>query len=392
MDNVLQVSQISKIIKDIIDNEFILENKKIAGEISSFSVTRGTAYFVIKDSDAMLNCVMFNCAEQFKVGDNVIVEGSIKYYPKGGKLGLTAYSIRLAGVGELYKRFLEMKDKLEKEGLFDISHKKAIPSYMNRVGVVTSRTGAVIQDIINVRNRRNPNLDIVLYDAQVQGVLAKEQIIKGIKFFSNYDGVDCIIVARGGGSLEDLQVFNEEDIARAVYNCKKPIISAVGHETDFTIIDFVSDLRVPTPSAGAELVAYDLHEAKNTIHYYTDRITKSIKNTILDTEIGLRQNLSIIENCIKENLNEIKINVLNNINLMNRDIEKQIENTTHRVKLVLNTLDNVNPARVLNKGYNLVSKENQYQKDFSNIKINDVISIENNIEKLICLVNDKIKK
>ena len=176
MDRVLQVSQINKMIKDIIDNEFVLENKRIAGEISSFSVTRNTAYFVIKDSESMLSCVMFNCGQNFNIGDNVIVDGSIKYYTKGGKLSLTATKIELAGQGELYQQFLAMKDKLEKEGLFEQSHKKPIPSFIKRVGVVTSRTGAVIQDIINVRTRRNPGLDIVLYDSQVQGTLAKKQI------------------------------------------------------------------------------------------------------------------------------------------------------------------------------------------------------------------------
>lgn len=392
MDRVLQVSQINKIIKDIIDNEFILENKKIAGEISSFSLTRGTAYFVIKDSESMLNCIMFNCRQEFKVGDNVIVEGSIKFYPKGGKLSLSVYSIELAGLGELYKNFLEMKEKLEKEGLFDVEHKKPIPSYIKRVGVVTSRTGAVIQDIINVRNRRNPNLDIVLYDAQVQGIFAKEQIIKGIKFFSNYDGVDCIIVARGGGSLEDLQPFNEEEVARAVYNCEKPIISAVGHETDFTIIDFVSDLRAPTPSVASELVAFDVEEAKNTLTYYENRLIKAVKESIINQEIALRENLGIIESIIKDKFHLIKLRLINIKNIMKNRVDDIIKNGTYRVGLVLNTLDNLNPARVLNKGYSMISLDGEYQKDYKKINISDKINVENFNEVLVCRVEDKFKK
>lgn len=392
MDRVLQVSQINKLIKDIIDNEFILENKKIAGEISSFSITRGTAYFVIKDSESMLNCIMFNCRQEFKVGDNVIVEGSIKYYPKGGKLSLSVYAIELAGLGELYKNFLEMKEKLEKEGLFDVEHKKPIPSYIKRVGVVTSRTGAVIQDIINVRNRRNPNLDIVLYDAQVQGILAKEQIIKGIKFFSNYDAVDCIIVARGGGSLEDLQPFNEEEVARAVYNCEKPIISAVGHETDFTIIDFVSDLRAPTPSVASELVAFDVEEAKNTLNYYENRLVKAVKENIINQEIALRENMGIIENIIKDKFHLIKLRLINTTNNMKNHMNDIIKNATYRVSLALNTLDNLNPARVLNKGYSMINRDGEYQKDYKKINIGDKINVENFYEVLVCHVEDKFKK
>lgn len=392
MDRVLQVSQINKMIKDIIDNEFILENKRIAGEISSFSVTRNIAYFVIKDSESMLSCVMFNCNQNFNVGDNVVVDGSIKYYPKGGKLSLSATKIELAGQGELYQRFLEMKEKLEKEGLFDKSHKKPIPSFIKRVGVVTSRTGAVIQDIINVRTRRNPSVDIVLYDSQVQGVVAKKQIVEGINFFSNYDKVDVVILARGGGSLEDLQPFNEEEVARAVYACKKPIISAVGHETDFSICDFVADLRVPTPSAGAELVAWDLKEAKNTINFYQKRINNSIENAIINNQMWLKDTMQSIEFAVKDSLVEYKNYIKDIKTKFQILIENRINNTIHSVCMNIKTLDNLNPARVLVNGYSVVSFNNHYVKDFTNIQIGDKIEVENNNEKLRCKVLEKLEK
>lgn len=391
MDRVLQVSQINKMIKDIIDNEFVLENKRIAGEISSFSVTRNTAYFVIKDSESMLSCVMFNCGQNFNIGDNVIVDGSIKYYTKGGKLSLTATKIELAGQGELYQQFLAMKDKLEKEGLFEQSHKKPIPSFIKRVGVVTSRTGAVIQDIINVRTRRNPGLDIVLYDSQVQGTLAKKQIVEGVNFFSNYDNIDVVIVARGGGSLEDLQPFNEEEVARAVYSCKKPIISAVGHETDFTICDFVADLRVPTPSAAAELVAFDVKEAKNTVGFYQKRMNNSIENAIINNQMWLKDTLQTIELSIKDNIVEYKNYVKDCKNSIQNLIEKRIDDTIHSVCVNIKTLDNLNPARVLFNGYSVVSFDNHYVRDFTNIQINDNIEVINSIEKLKCKVVDKQK-
>ena len=389
MRNALQVSQINKIIKDIVDNEVILENVKVVGEISSFSVTRGTAYFVLKDSDSMLSCVMFNCRSNFNIGDSVVVEGSVKYYSKGGKLSLNCYSIEHSGLGELYLKFIELKNKLESEGLFDESNKKPIPTYIKRVGVVTSRTGAVIQDIINVRTRRNPNLDIVLYDSQVQGIYAKQQIVEGINFFSEYDKVDCIIVARGGGSIEDLQPFNEEEVARAVFACKKPIISAVGHETDFTIIDFVADLRAPTPSAAAELITYDTQELKNTIKFYQDKMSNIIKNIVIDNQMVLNDYVSRIDLTMTDYVNVLKTKINSCLASLDYNVDNLINNSIYRVNMCVNTLDNLNPVRVLSKGYSVIKKEGIFQKDYSNLKISDIITIENNTQRLSCEVIDK---
>lgn len=386
MDRTLEVSQINKIIKDIIDHECVLEDKHIIGEISSFSLTRGTAYFVIKDSESMLNCVMFNCKQEYQIGDHIIASGSIKYYPKGAKISLFVTNIEQVGVGDLYNQFLEMKDKLEKEGLFSSLHKLPIPNYIKRVGVVTSRTGAVIQDIINVRTRRNPNLDIVLYDVQVQGVLAKDQIIKGINFFSNYEDVDCVIVARGGGSLEDLQPFNEEEVARAVYNCKKPIISAVGHETDYTIIDFVADMRAPTPSAAAELVAFDLFELKNTLNFYKTRIEKAEKNLILDLQLQYNEFYNRLESCMTTKFNDINLFLKQIIVKLNHFIDNSVNQAEYRLKICLNSFDNLNPAKILSRGYSVIKKEGNYLKDYSNLKINDIITLENSTEICKCEV------
>ena len=389
MRNALQVSQINKIIKDIVDNEIILESVKVIGEISSFSITRGTAYFVIKDAESMLSCVMFNCRSTFNIGDSVVVQGSIKYYSKGGKLSLNCYSIEHSGLGELFQKFVELKAKLQSEGLFDEAYKKPIPSYIKRVGVVTSKTGAVIQDIINVRTRRNPNLDIVLFDAQVQGIFAKRQIIEGINFFSEYEDIDCIIVARGGGSIEDLQPFNEEELARAVFNCKKPIISAVGHETDFTIIDFVADLRAPTPSAAAELVTFDSFELKNTIKFYQDKITNSVKNIVIDHQLILNDTLSKIDYLMNNYMSSLKTKINSYMSSIDYSIENIVQNTSYRVNMCLNTLDNLNPAKIMSKGYSVVKKEGIFQKDYSNLKISDIITIENNTHSLSCEILDK---
>ena len=264
---IFTVRELNKIIKDLIDNEIVLEDITVSGELSSFSITRNIAYFTLKDSDNLLNCVMFGAKTEFSVGDMVQISGNVKYYPKGGRLTFNAYKIELSGQGELYKQFIELKEKLQKEGLFDEKNKIPIPRFISSIGVVTSATGAVLQDIKNVTRRRNPNLDIYVYDASVQGKFAVSDVIEGITYFDNLSDVDVIIVARGGGSLEDLMPFNNEELARVAFICNKPLISAVGHETDFSILDFVADLRAPTPSAAAELVTYDSLELSRQIEH-----------------------------------------------------------------------------------------------------------------------------
>ena len=255
----LSIAQINSYIKKIFEAEVLLQNIYVYGEISSYNVSNGIAYFNLKDESNLLSCVLFG-ANKFvapSVGDMVLVRGSVSYYAKGGRLSFQATHIEPYGKGLLYEQFIQLKNKLEQQGYFDLERKKPIPKRVRKIGVVTSATGAVIQDIVNVSVRRNDGVSIVLYPVKVQGVGAENEIAKGIAFFNDYEDVDCVIVARGGGSLEDLQPFNTELVANATFACNKPIVSAVGHETDFTIIDFVSDLRAPTPSAAAELVVND---------------------------------------------------------------------------------------------------------------------------------------
>ena len=279
---IFTVRELNKIIKDLIDNEIVLEDITVSGELSSFSITRNIAYFTLKDSDNLLNCVMFGAKTEFSVGDMVQISGNVKYYPKGGRLTFNAYKIELSGQGELYKQFIELKEKLQKEGLFDEKNKIPIPRFISSIGVVTSATGAVLQDIKNVTRRRNPNLDIYVYDASVQGKFAVSDVIEGITYFDNLSDVDVIIVARGGGSLEDLMPFNNEELARVAFICNKPLISAVGHETDFSILDFVADLRAPTPSAAAELVTYDSLELSRQIEHMQYNIETKFINIVGD--------------------------------------------------------------------------------------------------------------
>lgn len=387
---VFSVSQINKIIKDLIDNEIILEDIAVTGELSSFSVTRGIAYFTLKDNENMLSCVQFGAKQEFKIGDMVECRGNIKYYPKGGKLSLNVIKMELCGQGELYQQFLALKDKLSKEGLFDEMHKIPLPRFVNSIGVVTSATGAVLQDIRNITSRRNPNLDIYVYDAQVQGKFAVDQVIEGIMYFDNYTDVDVIIVARGGGSIEDLAPFNDEKLARIAYICNKPLISAVGHETDFSILDFVADLRAPTPSAAAELVTYDV---KDMIKYVKDNLQAIETATLNQFSMLESQNqmaILSIDKQINSLVNDEILHINDLLNDCDAAIDKTINNTTHRVDIVINTLDKLNPAKLMSKGYSYVSVKNQPINN-KNVKIGDELEIVATDVKLNAVVTKKEK-
>ena len=306
-EKAISVTQISTYFKQIFDAEELLQNISVFGEVSDFSISRGIAYFSLKDENALLSCVCFdgNSLSSVRNGDMVIVKGSPRYYVKGGRLNFNVTKITPYGMGNLFEQFLKLKQTLEEEGLFDTKYKKVIdPKNIKRIGVVTSETGAVIQDIINITKRRNPNVDIVLYPVKVQGAMAELDIVKGIKFFSDYDDIDVVIVARGGGSLEDLQPFNTEVVARAVFASNKPIVSAVGHETDFTIIDFVSDLRAPTPSAAAELVTENIMSKKYSLQDKIFRLIRAVENILYISKTKISHDIKSLYRISESFLNE----------------------------------------------------------------------------------------
>ena len=388
----LTVTQLNKRIKDILENEVILEHITVMGEISSFSITRGIAYFNIKDDDSLLSCVMFNCPTGFNIGDKVQVTGNINYYVKGGKLSLSATKIELMGQGELYQQYLMLKQKLELEGLFDTNLKKPIPRFVKRIGVITSKTGAVLQDIINVTSRRNPTVDLVLYDTQVQGVVAVDQIVEAINFFSNYDLVDVIVVARGGGSLEDLQPFNEEAVARACFKCNKPIVSAVGHETDFTIIDFVSDLRAPTPSAAAELLAFDYYDTCDALNGYIEHYNRQIERTYNEYAMMIANFVTTFQDEVKELVFKLELKVRELLNTCENIVQDKIDNAIYSVNLLLNTLDKLNPINLLRSGYAIINKDKIRIKDYTKLKIDDTITIDTNTNQITAQVIDNKKR
>ena len=349
----LTVSKFNNIIKDIFNAEELLHNIKIVGEVFGISQAKNSVYFSLKDEESSLPCVCFYSGAMMgiKEGDMIVATGSPNFYVKGGKFSFVVSKTEQFGLGLLFQRFQELKEKLEKEGLFDASHKKPIPQDIKRIGVVTAKDGAVIQDIKNVTWRRNKSVDIVLYDTKVQGNGAEKEIASGIEFFSNYEGVDVVIVARGGGSMEDLSAYNTELVARATYACEKPIVSAVGHETDFTIIDFVSDLRAPTPSAAAELLTKDTKLSASGLKRDISRVCRCLEVFLAEKTMQWnsdKQNFLIFAESI---LTERKINLEKQINKLSNRLKEFVTEKDHELKLKLAHLNKVNPLDILALGY-----------------------------------------
>mgnify|MGYP004528264221 CR=1 FL=1 len=384
--NNLSVVEFNNIIKNIFDSEEMLFNCAVVGEISSFKITNNIAYFTIKDEYAVLSCVWFSPDKDYKIGEKVKVVGKPNYYVKGGKLNFVVNFLTSFGEGEIYKKFLELKKKLSDEGYF--LGKKELPEIVNNIGVVSSSKGAVIRDIISVATRRNPNINIFIYPANVQGINAEKEIIKGIEFFENFD-VDVVIVARGGGSNEDLSVFNLESVAKCCYKFSKPIISAVGHETDYTLIDFVADIRASTPSVAAEIAVKETKNYKYILNNEFYKLNNLLNQKLKLNKLNIFNSTLTLTRLLKTKLNneqsklKASSNSLNsNIKLINTTNIKEIEN-------LYNKLINANPLNYLEKGFAIVSKNNIRQKDFQNINLNDEIEITMQKEKVTAVVTKK---
>lgn len=353
MTEAISVSKLNSYIKQIFDAEQILHNIPVVGEVFGVSFSRNVIYFSLKDESATLPCVCFypNLIDTIVEGSKIIVTGSPNFYVKGGKLNFNVVKAENAGQGKLFEEFIKLKQKLEAEGLFDPKFKKAIPDNIKRIGVITSREGAVIQDIRNVVWRRNPSVDIVLYNTKVQGNMAENEIAHAIEVMGQYQNIDVIVVARGGGSLEDLWAYNTEIVARATFACPKPIVSAVGHETDFTIIDFVSDLRAPTPSAAAELLTFDLQEKKQEYLNLKARFSNATKHYIELKKQGVQAQSQALINQIDK-----KIIVCENRNKeqqvsLSNGFERFINQKYYELGITENTINKINPQNILEKGY-----------------------------------------
>ncbi len=391
-DKAISVTQLSMYIKQIFDAEELLFNINVVGEISGISIVRGVVYFTLKDENASLSCVCFNMSSfDFKNGDSVIVTGTPKYYVKGGKLNFNVIKVVKNGVGDLYQQFLELKSKLEKLGYFDTQRKKPLPNNIKRIGVVTSKEGAVIQDIINVRNRRNPYIDIVLYPVRVQGINAEKTIAEGIKFFNNYD-VDLIIVARGGGSFEDLQPFNTETVANAIYESNKFVLSAVGHETDFTICDFVSDLRAPTPSVASELCCANVEERKQNYLREITRLKNAIYNLFIDKNEQLKDLVQSIIDSFETSNNDNADTLIDYINRLKNFASVDLLAKSHKLDLITSKIQKLDPNEILKLGYSVVKSKDKIISSVSDVSVNDNIHITLKDGELKATVLDKEDK
>lgn len=380
---VYSVNELNNYAKSLLDNDENLKHIFVTGEISNFKAHySGHLYMTIKDESASIKAVMFagNASRlRFAVenGMKVLIFGTVSLFSRDGSFQLYINDMQPDGMGALSVAFEQLKKKLNAEGLFSESHKKPIPQFPQKVGVITSATGAAIQDIFNVLGRRYPVAEVVVRPSQVQGEGAAEDIARAIEEFNELNGVDVLIVGRGGGSIEDLWAFNEEIVARAVFASKIPVISAVGHETDYTICDFVADLRAPTPSAAAELAVPDINELKGELLSYKQQIFVSVKNR-LNAE---RNNLSAIEksSALKDpvtRLNENRRNLLYLSEKINDLTSSKLDSQKLKLSALAGKLDALSPLGVIARGYAMVNKGDALLTKASEFSVGDVISIK----------------
>lgn len=382
INNTYTVAQVNKYIKKILDNDFILSNIVVKGEISNFkNHSSGHLYFSLKDESATIKCVMFKgqtLGLKFKPEDGmkVLISGYISAYERDGQYQLYCDSIQLDGMGDLYAKYERLKEKLQKEGLFDESRKKKLPLLPKTVAVITSPTGAVIKDILNVSLRRFPKANIKLFPAAVQGEGAFNELVHQVNFVNENNMADVIIIGRGGGSIEDLWNFNSEELAYAIANSKIPVVSAVGHETDFTICDFVSDLRAPTPSAAAEVVFPVLEELNYKLANFEKRMKFALTENLKNKKKQLQR---IYESYYfkrpQELVNKLKIRLDNSQKDLVNIEEKIITEKKNSFVKLTNKLDALSPLKTLSRGYAVAIKDGATIKSVSQLKDKDKFKV-----------------
>lgn len=380
---IFSVSEVNKYVKMLFDCDELLNSISIRGEITNFKAHyTGHYYFTLKDENSTIKCVMFKGYAQFVKfkpadGMKVVINGQVSAFERDGVYQIYCRSMSPEGLGDLYLAYEQLKEKLNKEGLFDELHKKNIPFLPKRVGVITSRTGAVIRDIINVSTRRYPNVNILVYPAAVQGVNVATTVIEGLKTFNELNNVDVIIIARGGGSFEDLFGFNDENLARQIYASNIPVVSAVGHETDFTICDFVSDLRAPTPSAAAELVYPEYSEIINRISKDKNRTMMAIKNYIeRKRQYVERLKAAKLEKVPLDKINKYRLIIDNLMNKSESMLRYKVEKYRTRCIKSITQIDTLSPLKTITRGYSVTeNSEGKVIHKVSDVKPNDEIKI-----------------
>ena len=401
----ITVGTLNRYLKNKFDTDPNIQRVCLKGEISNFKGhTRGHLYFTLKDEESRINAVMFsfNVSKLTFVpedGMKVLVEGKVSIYPPTGAYQIYVEEMTNDGLGNLYLKYEALKKELEQKGLFASSHKKPIPKYPEKIGIVTAPTGAAIKDILSTIKRRYPICETILFPCLVQGELAKDDIAKQINEANNWD-LDVLIVGRGGGSIEDLWAFNEVVVAEAIYNSRIPIISAVGHEIDFTIADFVADLRAPTPTGAAEMAVPNMSDLNTLLDQYKIRFTNKIRSKLdnYKDKLNIIKNSYVLTNPLAvyelkeqkltnliDNMNSIiekkleqnasRLNMLKNNYLLNHP-EELLKTSKHKLSLIINKLELLNPLSILSKGYSIVKKDNLIIKDAVNLNENDKINIK----------------
>lgn len=396
MKNVYTVTQVNSYIKNMFTQDFLLQSILVKGEVSNCKYhSSGHIYFTLKDAKGAIACVMFagnrsGLKFHMQEGQQVVAAGTVDVYERDGKYQLYARQIFPDGAGLLYERFEQLKRDLQERGLFAPEYKQPIPRYIQRLGVVTAPTGAAVRDIINITTRRNPYVQIILYPAIVQGEQAPESIVKGIRALETL-GVDVMIVGRGGGSIEDLWAFNEEAVAQAIFDCSVPVISAVGHETDTTIADYVADLRAPTPSAGAELAVYDYSLLQARLDEMSAGLTRRMKQKLENNRMQLRRYQVQLQYLSPVSQIREKRNYLAQMEeKLSGRMQKRIEDSRHQFSLYVEKLKGLSPLEKLNQGFSHVAdQEGNTVTDVNRIQEGELLTIHVKNGRIMAEVKDK---
>lgn len=392
----LEVSELNSYIKKLIADEPILGNVMVKGEVSNFKIhSSGNVYLSLKDKDSKVNCIILrrNFAQDMviKDGTKIIASGSVRVYERDGAYQLYINSVEVEGMGNLYYQYLQMKERLEKEGLFSPMHKKKIPRFPKVIGVITSPTGAVIRDIINVVSRRYPRVEIKLFPVLVQGERSEESLIRALDFFNRRDDIDTIIIGRGGGSLEELWSFNGEALARKIFDSKIPIISAVGHETDYTICDFVADLRAPTPSSAAELATPDLKDLLASQDILVKRMSRAVSNKIEIERQKVSRSIEKTHTIVQKDMIDMSYVRLDRIQeRMAASVDRRMVDYKNKLSLIGVSMGNLNPFSVMDRGYSVVESSGGLVQKTTDVELGEDIDILLSDGSLRCQVKEKI--
>lgn len=393
---VLTVTQLNNYVKRLLDGDYSLNCVFMVGEISNFNnhYRTGHMYFTLKDENSAIKAVMFKSnAQRLRFmpedGMSVIVRGRVSLFEAAGAYQIYIDDMQPDGVGALTLQFEQLKRKLAEEGLFDASHKKSLPPFPEKVGIITSPTGAAVQDIKNILSRRFPCAEAILYPVSVQGENSENQLVKAVNYFSNTGSVDVVIIGRGGGSIEDLWSFNSEKLARAIYDCKVPIISAVGHETDFTISDFVADRRAETPSAAAEMAVPDMAELKKQLNSMSYEIMSIVRSMISES----RESLNAIKNnnCLKDPFNTINIKrmMLDGTEIkLNSFTKTEIQKYRHDFSSTVVKLNALSPLNVLARGYSVAYSNGKIVSSSDNLTVGDSLNIDFYNGSAVCEIKE----